>query len=330
MTPLDWRVGLMRVDLRDAAAWTADIVVRSYAQILFGSSRAVGAILLLATSVRPQAMLAGIAAIILAAAFARLLGFDHGQLRTGCFGYNALLVGLGSAVVLKATLLGAAVAAAAVLSAVLLTVLLQGALDRERHLPVLTLPFLCSFYLLLGVARVLLLERPPMHAALESQMMLTWLPWSSARLYLRSLGAIFFLPRVEAGLLVMLAIAVYSRLALVLSFVAFAVALAVLRQADMAWDGALPIVVGFNFILVAIGIGRVWLSAGWASFAYAMLALMISGFLTMGLLPILVRVGLPLLILPFNATVLCLLYVMQRRVAGAKPALQLPGTGSGQ
>ncbi len=327
MSSQDGQTVPRRAQLREGLTWIADLVVHSYAQILFGSSRAVGTILLLATAVSPRAMLAGVGAIVLSAIIARVLGFDHGELRSGCFGYNALLVGLGGSVLLKATYLGAAVTVVAVLSAVLLTVLLQGALDRERHLPVLTLPFLGSFYLLLGVARVLLLERPPSHVALESQAVLAMVPWSSAQLYLRSLGAIFFLPRIETGLLVMLAIAVYSRFALLLSFVAFAVALAMLRQVDMAWDGALPIVVGFNFILVAIAMGRVWLEPGWASFGYAILALLVSGLLTIGLLPVLVRVGLPLLILPFNATVLCLLYVMQRRVAGARPALQLPRTG---
>ncbi len=296
-------------ELRNGGLCVVDALLGSYAQILFSESRSVGLLLLLSTAVAPPLLAGGVAAVALSAGCVLALGFDRCGLRTGVYGYNALLVGLGSAALLRPTPVSAMLAAVAVLFSVLLTVLLRNVLDRGRNLPVLTLPFLASFYLLLGAARVLLLERAP--AAAPVPWLQQWIAWPEVVLYLRSLGAVFFLPRVDTGLLFLLALVLYSRFAVLLSVVAFGVALAVLRMVDMAWDGFLPIVVGFNFILVAVALGKVWFGPGWASLGVALGGLLISALVTLGLLPVLVRVGLPLLILPFNVAVLSLLYVLQ-------------------
>ncbi len=312
----------------EAARCVVDSLLGSYAQILFSESRLVGAVLLLSTATVPALFAGGAAAVLLAAGLVLLLGFDRCGLRAGLYGYNALLLGLGSASLLRPGLPALALAAVAVLFSVLVTVMLQRVFNRGLNLPVLTLPFLASYYLLLGAARVLLLERLP--AASPAPWLQAWIPWPEAVLYLRSLGAIFFMPRVDSGLLFLLALALYSRLALALSLLGFGFALGLLRLVDVAWDGILPIVVGFNFILVAVAVGRVWFPAGPTSLALALAALLVSALLTLGLLPVMVRVGLPLLILPFNITVLCLLYVMHFARPGLTPTLSRPDPGQRQ
>lgn len=299
---------------REIARFTVDTFLHSYSQILFCESRRVGVILVLATAVSPKLMLGGAAAVALASLFVLLFRLNRDMLRCGLYGYNALLVGLGTASLTKPVPLSLALAAITVLFTVLLISAIYPLLAGRTGLPMLTLPFLVAFYLFLGAAHVVSVDR--VHP-IVAQPFAGWIPWQPLALYLRSLGAIFFLPRIDAGLLLLVSLLVYSRMAVVLSVIGFALSLIVLTRVDTVWNGFLPIVTGYNFILVAIAIGTVWFRPSLPSTVMSMVALLVSALTTLGLLPIMVRIGLPLLILPFNLTVLFMIYTIRRSLGGA-------------
>jgi urea transporter len=293
-----------------------DAILRSYAQILFARSRWVGALLLLATMVAPRQAAYGLGATVLAFAVTRLFGLSDELTRTGLFGYNGLLVGLGCAAMFGPTLDAHVVGVVGVVTAVFMTAALYSALGSSFNLPPLTLPFLFVFYLVIGSARVLDIPLSPLLP--ETGWFATELP-AQVSLYLRSLGALFFLPRTDAGLVILLALVVHSRIAVLLSAFGYAIAFAMQSRLLLVLDGTLPIVLGYNFILTSIALGGIWFVPSAASLLLALGAAMVCGLAAVGLVPFMTVAALPVLILPFNLAVILTLYAMRQRARDAHP-----------
>lgn len=280
-----------------AAQRLAETVCLTYAQLLFSRSPAVGALLLLATATAPAAALAGVASVLLALSAARALGLSPEQRRSGQLSYNALMVGLALSALTPLTPAALGVLAVAVVASVLVTAALHLALGVGYGLPVLTLPFLAVFYLTVGAL-------PPgaPHALADAGL---------GPSYLRALGSIVCAPRVDAGLAVLAALLLHSRIAAALSLAAFA----------LAWrlaPGLAP-TLGLNGMLVAMALGAVWFIPSPASYGVALVGSLVAGALGLGLAARFERLGLPILIVPFNLTVPLVLYVMRQRVAGGGP-----------
>ena len=172
------------------------------------------------------------------------------------------------------------------------------------------------FYLLLAAAPALGVAFAPLSAdPLAARVALP----DPLATFLQSLGAIFFLPRIDAGAVVLLALVVYSRIGVLLAVVGFAVAqLLGIHLVEMPL-ALLPVVLGYNFILTAVALGGVWFVPGLSSFVLAIAGVLICGLVTIGLLPFLTWNGIPPLILPFNLTLILLLYAMRQRVRDGQP-----------
>lgn len=280
-----------------AAQRLAETLCLTYAQLLFSRSPLVGAALLLATATAPTAALAGVSSVLLALATASALGLPPEQRRSGQLSYNALMVGLALSALTPPTPFALGVLAVAVVASVLVTAALHLALGVGHGLPLLTLPFLAVFYLTVG-ALPPAAAYPLSHAGLLSS-------------YLQALGSILCAPRVDAGLLVLAALLLHSRIAAALSLAVFALAF---RLAP-----ALAPTLGLNAMLVAMALGAVWFIPGPASYAVALAGSLVSGALSLGLAARFERLGLPILILPFNLTVPLVLYAMRQRVSDGGP-----------
>jgi len=294
-----------------------EAVLGSYSQILFTRSRAVGVLLLAATFVAPVQGLFGLGAIVLALSVARLFHFSSDSIRAGIFSYNALLVGLGMGALFQPSLAVIALAMVATLLAVVATATLNAALGATFNLPSLTLPFLLVFYLLLafvGDLRGVDAVSPAYVPAMQGE----YLPHFVAS-YLKSLGALFFLPRVDAGAMILVALLFYSRIGFVLSVLGFAVAYPVSLHLVAVPDAELHLMMGYNLILVSIALGGVWFVARPTSMFFALAGVLVGAVLTLGGRSLTAKMGLPLLILPFNLTVIPLLYAMRLRTRDGAP-----------
>lgn len=293
-----------------------DAVLRSYAQILFSRSRWVGAILVLATAMVPRVGLYGLAATILAFAVTRVLRLSDELTATGLFGYNALLVGLGAGLLFGSTLDAQILAVVGVVTVVFMTAALYSALGAAFNLPPLTLPFLFVFYLVLGSARILDVPLTPLLP--ETVTFVGELP-RPLMLYLQSLGALFFLPRADVGLVVFVALLIHSRIAVLLSLFGFAMAYVVEGRLLLVMDGTLPMVLGYNFVLTSIALGGVWFVPSPSSMFLAVGASLVCGLAAVGMVPFMTVLALPLLILPFNLTLILVLYAMRQRTRDGRP-----------
>ena len=281
-----------------AAQRLTETVCLTYAQLLFSRSPAVGALVLLAPATAPAAALAGVASVLLALATASALGLPPEQRRSGQLSYNALMVGLALSALTPPSPFALGVLVVAVVASVLVTAALHLALGVGHGLPVLTLPFLAVFYLTIGA-----LPQGAAPLALSEGGLLAS--------YLQALGSILCAPRVDAGLLVLAALLLHSRIAAALSLSVFALAFHL--------SPALAPSLGLNAMLVAMALGAVWFIPGPASYAIALAGSLVSGALGLGLAARFERLGLPILIVPFNLTVPLVLYVMRQRVSDGGP-----------
>ncbi len=279
--------------LRLAGVTLARTVLRAYASLLFSRATGVGALLLLATATVPRAFVLGLGAVLLSLAAGRALRLAPETLASGALSFNALLVGLAVAA-LAGPSLGAF--AAAVTLSVLLTAALASLLTAGHALPSLSLPFLLAFQLCLGGLHVAYPSAPEAFSFTG--------PLGDG---LRTLGALLFLPRVDAGLLVLAALLAHSRVATALAALAWGLSRALFPEAGVA--------VGLNAVITAVALGGVWFVPSAWSYALAMAGAAVSAAVGVGL----ARRGMSVLVVPFNLVVPLALVVMRQRVADGRP-----------
>lgn len=278
-----------------------------YAQILFSGSVWVGLTLLCATLVMPIPAAMGMLCASAALSTSFLLGLEPEERKSGGYGYNALLCGLGIG---HSCALGLGSLLLALMCGVLcalLTAGLRASLGRV-HLPLLSIPFILVYHMVLAIVPVAGLSAPYVEPTLEHGPAL-----------LRGLGALFFLPKAEVGALVLFALLLHSRISAMLAVTGFAVAYLIGVFGLSLSPETVVLVVSYNAAFAAVAIGGVWFVPSASSFLLGMLASAIATFLCAGLLPLHQRVSVPLLVVPFNATILLLLLALRQRVRDAHP-----------
>ena len=323
-----WRAGVKPAPtvvleaVQEPVLWCVDVLLLSYSQLLFSRSRWVGALMLAATLVEPRSFLAGAGATLLAGLVARSLQLSPELIRSGLFGYNALLVGLGCAVLLEPGLPALGLGLAGVVATVLLTAALQSTLTARLGLPVLTLPFVLTTWVLLVAAPVLGVSLQAFPGVLGPAPV--WLP-SALEQGLRGLGTLLFLPHPFAGLVLLLALLLSSRIAAGLAGLAFAAALVI--GAAVPDDHPLMVwMLALNMSFVAIGLGGIWFVPSLASLTLAGTGAILAALLSIagqGALG-----GLGLLVLPLNVAMILVLCAMRLRVRDGSPKAVdfVPGT----
>lgn len=305
---------------RSGAADAGAAVLRAYASILFSRSLRVGAILIVATATAPRGLLGGLLGAMLALAVARAIGIDRDAVNDGSYAVSPILLGLGIAQWFGLGPLGLLLLWVFVPISVLVTAALRSALIPAR-MPVLSLPFLFSFHLLLGLALAASLP----YAAVDAAPGPTWATALSTRLpvslllLLRSVGALFFIPRADAGALILLALTLHSRIATLLACCALVISLLLRAYVPPLADETLFHSLVYNAAFVAVALGGVWFVPSAASFMLALFSVALAALLTLGAAAPLARIGLPVLILPFNVTVFCVLLAMRQRARDLHP-----------
>jgi len=280
-----------------------DALLGSYAQILIARARVSGFLLLVATALDIPTCLGGLFALGGAALVTRALALPEGALAEGPYGYNALFAGLAIGHLFGAGVGSLALAAAWGGLTVVFTSAFVATAGKALGLPALTVPFLLATYLLLLVAPALGMVHADHAVAVTTR--------SAVAEGLVSVGALVFVPRVEAGLLVLAALLVHSRIAFLLAAVGALALLPFLRQTALPAAMAAPLL--FNGVLTAMALGGTWFVPSPASFGLAATGASICALVTMALQRVLGLGGLPLLVLPFNVVVLVVLCAMRQR-----------------
>lgn len=291
--------------------WLVDAVLKSYAQLFFSESRLAGAVLLGTTWLRPWAGALGLAAVLLALSVVGVAHFSVERAGRGLYGFSPLFLGLALGTWFEPGPGPLLALALGVVAVVFLQVSLEAALGFYLALPSVSLPFVAVAHLVwLSSAAVAGLT----HAAVSTPAPArSW--WGG---FLEALGAVFFQPGWLAGTLVLLALVLSSRIAALLALVGYAVASGLLAVVHPS-VAVPPALVGLNAVLVAVALGGIWFVPQRSSFVFAAVGAALASVLTLALWGALQPLGLPVLVLPFNLSLLLALYSMRQRLRDAAP-----------
>jgi urea transporter len=290
-----------------------ELATESAANAVFSRRRWVGVAILAALATTPRCLALGLCALVAAELTVRALRVQNPYLP---YGYNAILCGI--AIGRGYALSPEACAFASTLGAgsVLVTAALSALSAQLGYLPVLSIPFVLAAGFAAGLAPNL----PLVAAAPTLDSWAAGLPPLVA-LALQSLGSFVLLPDVRAGVCVLCALALHSRIATVLGTTVVVVTLALFQaaRAPLA-DSALQLI-ACSGGLTAIAIGGVWLVPSASASALAFGSALLSSFFALGLATPLARLGLPLDFVPFQLAVLSVLSAMRVRASGSAPRL---------
>jgi urea transporter/murein DD-endopeptidase MepM/ murein hydrolase activator NlpD len=281
-----------------------------YSEILFMSDYRYGLVLLLGTFIFPNVGIAGLIAVFSAFLFARVTGMDPQFVTPGAPVYNPLLTGLaiGYFYTLNAPVVFLTVLAG--IATFLLTLALAGMFRYYFRLPVLSAPFVVAgIAVYLAGLRYPALYSPPYlpapFAVFASDFSLPL--WAAG--FFKSCGMILFTPSVLAGLLFILVILCYSRILFILALGGWFTGTLVGMWLTGSGSVLFADVYAFNFIIVAMAVGGVFLIPSRRSYLLALVSVMLSAVVldswyafTYGMIPALA--------LPFNVVVLVVLYVL--------------------
>ena len=284
-------------------------VLNSYSEVLFIKGWGFGVAILAVTLLAPHQAIMGLVAVLAAFLFARLIDMEPMFLDSGFYTYNPLLVGLSLGYLFQLTPLTLFFVVVAGIAAFVLTHSLFSAAWYYLRLPVLSLPFVLVSslsYLAAGnYTNLYVGALYPRHIAAFETMVPLWLGG-----FLRSLGAIFFMPSVVAGALIALALLVRSRILLLLALGGYYVGTITLATLGGSPDTAFNNLNAFNFILIAMSVGGVFLVPSLRSYVLAFIAVVSSTILLSSSEVFWSRWGVPVFALPFNVVTLAFVYVL--------------------
>ena len=284
-------------------------LLRSYSAVLFNSNLWGGALLLLLTFINPNLGFGGLVSLLSAYIFARLIGFKEDFLRLDYYIYNPLLVGLSLGYLFKLSLLSLLFLATAGILTFLFTYTLSSIFYTYLRLPILSVPFVVVssiFYLASIKFSQLFVSNLYSHSPILISLNLP-LP---AEGYLRSLGAIFFLPYPLPGFIMALLLFFVSRILFFLSLLGYFSGTLTAYLFTGSWYKVFTDTSAFNYILTSMAVGGVFLIPSLRSYKFALTASIVSVPVIEGSKVFWESYGLPVFALPFNVVSLLFLYVL--------------------
>ncbi len=285
------------------------IFLSGYAEVLFLRGSLIGGAMLAATLINPQVGLSGILSVLVAYGFARLIGVTENYLAGGYLTYNTLLVGLAVGNLFALTPLSLLFAAAAGIMTLMLTLMMNNLFQHYLKLPILSLPFV----LVSSVAYLASLNYGNLYvdglynyAPMAVEQLPNWLSG-----FFTSLGAILFLPDPRAGALFALLILLHSRILFLLALAGFLLGATLSGLLGSTPNQAFLDPSNFNFVLIAMALGGIFLVPSWRSFLVAATAVCVAALLLDAVNVFWSLYGIPAFTLPFNLVTLTFLYVLR-------------------
>jgi len=296
-------------------------IFRAYSTVFFLDSVAAGVFISVTTFLIPNIGITGIVAVLSALSVRLFITFSQQTFELLLF--NSLLVGLaiGAFFTLNGKVLILTVAATFFTIAV--SAALSHLFTRGAQLPVLSLPFLLVAAISILAARKSMVSESVLNGNFYDR---SWLNiyyensfWIN---FFESLGATYFSPHIVAGVVIFIVILFRSRYLAFLSLSGFALGSTVLKNI-LDQDTVIDLLswTGFNFALVAMALGGVFLIPGLLSFIVAMLAVVLSAFILVAMQDFLFVYELPVLVLPFVFISLVFLLALRAREDRKQPWL---------
>lgn len=307
-------------------------VLNSYAILFFSQNRILAVLLLLVSFFNPAAGLTGLLCTAAAIALVSLLGYHRESIQSGLYSFNALLLGIGFGTFYNFNASFWMWVIAACLFTVTLTVVLT-AWFGKYGLPVLSLPFIMAFWLVLlaanGYQGMGLIQKESyllteLNTGRESAIV-TFLASIDKvcfgrypDLFFRSVSSIFFQNSVLAGVVMSIGLFIHSRIGFSLLIIGFITSCLFNTATGTYPEGISHYHLGANFMMVSVAIGGFFLIPSWRSYLWAIVAVPVTFLLVNAMTRVLGVHDLPIFSLPFCVLTISLLYFFMLRVNPGK------------
>ncbi len=285
-------------------------IINSYGEIFFLKGYLPGILLGIISFFNPNIGLCGLICVISAYLFALFIGFHREFLESGFYTYNPLLVGLSIGYLFKIQPVTIFFIASSGVLTFVLTYSLATIFSSYLALPVLSLPFvIISSLVYLAASKYTNLFVTGLYPHF-------WLKMWEARVPLwllgltRSCGAIFFQPYFVAGVFLLLVLFLFSRILFLLALVGYFSGTLTLALFTGSMAQAFTSYTNFNFILIAMAIGGVFLIPSLKSYSLSIIATISSTILLEAVKSFWMSYSLPVFTLPFNVVTLSFIYVL--------------------
>ena len=302
-------------------------LLNSYSQIFFSKNKILGILLLLVSFFDFWTGLGGLLAVLVSNQTAIWFKFNKLNIEKGLYGFNSLLVGLGTGIMFQPSLASLFLLIVLAIFTLFVTLTIEGVFTKYG-LPYISIPFILVMWTAnlamsdlwyIGVSQRGIYFYNELYA-LGGQNFVDFYNWissfqtpASLRIYFLSLGAILFQFNELAGIIIAIALLFSSRIAFTLSLVGFYVAYLFYQLLGVNFSELSYTYIGFNYILTAIAIGGFFFVPSRWSYLWLLLLLPITVILTFGLSKFFSYYQLSIYSLPFNITVLLFVYVMKLR-----------------
>jgi len=283
----------------------SSILFKPYASLLFLDNWFVGLILFLLSFINPSVGISGLLALIFTVLFAEFIDFRESYLENGFYLYNSLLVGMGVGYLFSPTILSISFIMVLSVFTFLLSYVLYNIFSNYK-IPILSLPF-SIVTMIVYLASV---QYKYMFSNLNNYMIfdISISPFIDA--FFKSFGTIFFLPNVLAGGIIFFIVLFFSRIMAFISLFAFTMGIFIHSLAIGSFIEELNNPYSFNYILVSIALGGVFLLPTLKNYILAMIGVLISIVLVDAMVMVFNQFSLPVFTMPFNIVVMIFLFVL--------------------
>lgn len=295
----------------------------SYSQLFFSNTPVFGIALLIISFINPVIGMTGLAGVIISNSLAILAGFDRTKIHAGLFGYTGYLLGAGYVYFFEPTLTGFVILFFLIILAVYIIPVLEHLFYQVFKTGSFTAAFLVSFFLMFALLKYTGVE--------EKIYLYTGDPLEMDEffsIYFKSMGFILFQKDLIAGILVVLAVLVYSRVLFSLSILAYSFAFLTGYFLHSNLDQGVMLFSGFNSILTAFAVGGCLVIPSKSSLGFGFLGVLASSVISVLLYSYLGQYGIPVLVIPFNIAGILLISALMFRTDGRKPVLLYFAPGS--
>ena len=242
---------------------------------------------------------------------AYLLKFDSEKIRSGFYGFNGILFGASTAFYFELNNLLLLLIPIFIIITFLIATGLEHYLETAFNLPGLSLPFIISVYIFVIFLTNYNFIVPNIHQYAVDSTASSFIYY--AEIYFKSVSLIIFQPEIKAGVIIVIALLIFSRVLFVLSITAFVLNVLLLNLVLPSHFDSLLILSGFNSILTAFALGGSLIIPSRKSFFLVIISSLMVIIFTGFFMRLLDGTAFPLLVLPFNFIVLSTVYSLKFR-----------------
>lgn len=280
----------------------------AYSSLLFIRSRLVGVILCAVSFININIAVLGIIALFTAFVFAKFIHVHKDEIITAIYGYNSLLIGFAIGYLYKISLLSILMTCGTSILTFLLSYTIYSIFSTYLRVPVLNIPFtISSTIIYLASIKYSSLFVDSFYIA--DKYNLQWLPLSLQGLF-RSAGLIIFQPYDIIGIIILTALLLFSRITFSLAVVSYFTGIIFLAMLKGNLDNAFLDYSAFNFMLIGIALGGIYLIPAKRTYLLALIGVILSVFVIDAAAIFWSNFQIPVFTLPFNLIVILFIYVL--------------------